>query len=223
MTKNSAKLRSIKKRCFKKRVSTKNTYRSSVVGGSKPVYVLYLVSGAGPENEKTGIKNRVLDICAVSEDKNDLYLFATDVPEEVYIKKLKNIDKEDPILNNLYIDQISLESGVTQPHKFEKVDVLLMKSMIESKELQYVEKEPKKYHITINPTFGLIETISIKDKNCVKKVGSKSSFGQMEGQHCIWSDGLTYNFEYKYSVNNRSQDQKDNINNFNYRYGTDFE
>jgi hypothetical protein len=64
--------------------------------------VLYLVYGSGPANEKTGIKDRVLDICGVSENKNSLLLSATDIPEEVYVKSFAKIDKDDPILHNLY-------------------------------------------------------------------------------------------------------------------------
>lgn len=222
MTKNSNKLRSIKKRCFRKRVSATKKYKSSFVGGSKPVYVLYLVSGSGPAHERTGIKNRVLDICAVSEDINELLRFATHVPEEVYRKKIDNIDQEDPILNNMYIDQISL--GTKYPvHIFKKVDVLSVLSEMKSNEIRYEDIEFKKYDITINPRFGLIETISVTDKNCTRKQGSKSSFGQTDGQHCIWSGGMTYMFDYEYSVNDRSQEQTNNIVEFNDIFETDFE
>lgn len=223
MTKNSNKLRSIKKRCFRKRVSATKKYRSSLGGGSKPVYVLYLVSGSGPAHEKTGIKNRVLDICAVSEDKNELLRLATDVPQEVYRKSIENIDQKDPILNNLYIDEISLGSDPLQPHTFEKVDVLSVLSKMESNEIPYEDIENKKYDITINPRFGLIETISV-DKNCTRKQGSEESgFGQMDRHHYIWSAGMTYMFEYEYSVNDRSQEQTNNIVEFNDIFETDIE
>ena len=111
-TKRSSSLSAIKRRSFKKRLSATKRYRSkrsNVIGGGKQIYVLYLVSGSGSANERTGIKNRVLDICGVSENKNSMLRAATDIPEEMY--KVKN---RDPIINNLYIDTITLGKGVNQ-------------------------------------------------------------------------------------------------------------
>jgi hypothetical protein len=213
MTKNSAKLRSIKKRCFRKRVSIRNKYRSNLSGGSDAVYVLYLVSGSEHD--------RVLDICAVSRDKYELLKYATEIPDEVYGQKLKYIDEKDPILHNLYIDRISLISDSTQPHNFEKVNVIQFFENTNQNEILHPEE--KLYHITINQRFGLIETISVTDENCSAKKGPISTIGQMDdGQHCIWSGGMTYMFQYQYNVDDRSKTQKKNIADFNKLYGTEF-
>jgi len=226
MKQNRNNLQSIKKHRIRKSVSSRRyrSKRSSLIGGAKEIYVLYLVSGSGPANERTGIKNRVLDICGLSNNKNSMLRAATDVPAEIYVKKLENIDKSDPALHNLYIDTITLGKDSTQKHKFEKVDVNLVKSKMISEEIPYVDIASVKYHITINPTFGLIETVNADTKSCPVKDGEKVKYSySMDGQHCIWSEGLTYMFEYDYSVSNRSKTQIDNIQNFNYLYGTEFQ
>jgi hypothetical protein len=149
---------------------------------------------------------------------------ATAIPEEVYVKRLANIDKEDPILNNLYIDTITLGKGANQKHNFEKVDLDWVKAGMDSNEIPYVDITPEKYHITINPTFGLIETINANSKNCPVKDGEKvkNNYTIVDNSHCIWSEGLTYMFEYDYKVSNRSKAQTKNIEHFNYLYDTEF-
>jgi hypothetical protein len=219
----SSSLSAIKRRSFRKRVSATKKYRSkrsNVIGGGKQIYVLYLVSGSGPANERTGIKNRVLDICGVSENKNSMLRAATDIPDEMY-----NVENQDPILNNLYIDTITLGKGVNQQHKFEKVDLSWVKKGMASDEIPYVDITPEKYHITINPTSGLVETITANSKNCPIKDGEKvkNSYTMVDNRHCIWSEGLTYMFEYDYTVSGRSEAQTENIVHFNYTYNTDFE
>ena len=213
--KRSSSLSAIKRRSFRKRVSATNRYRSkrsNVIGGGKQIYVLYLVSGSGPANERTGIKNRVLDICGVSENKNSMLRGATDIPEEMYV-----VENKDPIINNLYIDTITLGKGVNQQHKFEKVDLNWVKKGMASNEIPYVDINPEKS--------GLVETITANSKNCPIKAGEKvkNSYTMVDNSHCIWSEGLTYMFEYAYTVSGRSKAQTENIANFNYTYNTDFE
>jgi hypothetical protein len=100
--------------------------------------VLYLVYGSGPANEKTGIKDRVLDICGVSEDKNSLLLSATDIPGN-----MDRVENQESILNNLYIDTITLGKGLNQ-HKFEKVNLDEVEAKMDSKEIQYVNRPKEK-------------------------------------------------------------------------------
>jgi hypothetical protein len=124
----------------------------------------------------------------------------------------------------IYIDTITLGKGLNQ-HKFEKVNLHDVKAKMDSNKIQYVERPKEKYHITINPTFGLIETINKNSKNCQVKDGEKIPNGHtlVNNNHCIWSEGLTYMFEYDYKVSDRTKAQTENIANFNYTYNTDFE